>query len=83
MASKLQCAASVGNQMEVLASIKVLSKKTKKRTSAVRDKEGNFITDQDKKNERWKEYFEELLNADITPEELPPVNCNISQITRF
>ena len=26
----------------------------------------------------WKEYFEELLNPDLTSEELPPVNCNIS-----
>lgn len=78
MASKLQCPASVSNQKEVLVNLRMLSKKPKKRTSSVRNKEGNFITDQHKKSERWKEYFEKLLNADVTLKELSPVKCNIS-----
>ena len=39
VASKFECAASVGNQREVWANKRVLSQKPKKRTSAVRDKE--------------------------------------------
>ena len=36
-----------------------------------------FTTDQDKKNKCWKKEFQELLNPDITLDELPPLSCNI------
>ena len=75
VATKLEAAASKSNQREVWANIRILSKKPKKRTSAVRDKEGNFITDPIKKVQRWKEHFEELLNPEVPQDELPSANC--------
>ena len=42
---------TVFNQRDIYGNIRVLSEKPKKPIFAVRDKEGNFITDQGKKNE--------------------------------
>ena len=71
IATKLQDAANTGNQREVWCNIKILSGKTQKNTSAVRDKSGNFITDQKGKLDRWKEPFEELLNPSINSAQVP------------
>ena len=75
IASKLEQAANKGDQRDVWANIRVLSKKPKKRTSAVRDKHGDFITDPSLKVQRWKEHFQELLNPEAPQDELPPANC--------
>ena len=47
VASDFERTASLSNQREVWANIRVLSRKSKKQTSTVRDKEGNFIADQE------------------------------------
>lgn len=65
IANKLQYAANVGNQYEAWHSIKILSGGKQKTTPAVRDKNSDFITIQEKKRNSWKEYFEELLNPFI------------------
>ena len=71
ISTKLQDAANTGNQREVWRHIKILSGKTQKHTSAVRDKNGNFITDPKGKLERWKEHFEELLNPTGNSSQVP------------
>ena len=79
IAKNLQQAANTGNQREVWKNIKILSGKSQQKSStSVRDKDGKFITDPQKKLERWKEHFEELLNHPIsdTPVPIPDENNN-------
>ena len=71
MASKLQSAAAKGNQRDVWSIVNVLSGKNRqKATSAVRDKNGAFITDPEKKLARWKEHFQELGNPLVVNDDI-------------
>ena len=71
IATKPQDAANTDNQREVWCNIKILSGRTQKNTSAVRDKSGNFITDPKGKLDRWMEHFEELLNPSTNSTQVP------------
>lgn len=73
IADRLQHAANVGNQRKVWHNIKVLSRKKQTSSSAVRDKNGEFITAQEKNLERRKEHIEELLNSSYgAASDVPP-----------
>lgn len=63
----------MGGQREVWHNIKVLSGKKQKATSAVHDKDRNFIMDQKKKLNRLRNLLEELRNPPTDMEvEIPP-----------
>ena len=53
IASDLEDAAKRGQQREVWQKIKVLSKNSTKKSTAVRDKSGMLISDPDKQRKRW------------------------------
>ena len=65
IATELEHAASRGQQREVWQKIKTLAKtNNKKKSAAIRDKDGNLLSDPDLQRKRWAEYFSELLNPE-------------------
>ncbi len=54
---------------EVFEITKTLSGSKKTSVNAVTDKDGNLLTEETAKRERWKEHFEEILNRPV------PDNC--------
>ena len=65
IASDLEDAAKRGQQREVWQKIKVLSKTSTKKSTAVRDRSRMLISDPDKQRKRWAEHFSDLLNPSI------------------
>ena len=50
---------------EVWQKIKTLAKtNNKKKSAAIRDKDGNLLSDPDLQRKRWAEFFSELLNPE-------------------
>ena len=62
LATEAEQAAREGNMRELYNITKKLSGKYSKPERPVKDKEGRQITGDDNQKNRWKEYFEELLN---------------------
>jgi hypothetical protein len=63
IASDLENAAKLGKQREVWQQISTLSNKTKKKSSAVRDKAGKLISDPTSQRNRWEEHFKDKVEA--------------------
>ena len=85
LASEAERAAHQGNMRELYTTVKKLSGKFNKPERPVKGKDGRIIKDEEGQKERWREYFEELLNRpapqnppDIPPaEEDLPIDCGV------
>jgi len=64
IADELEEAATCNNMREVFQKKNILLGKTSKRTSQIRDENGDIIKDEAARLQRWAEYFKGLLNAD-------------------
>ena len=57
-----QRAADNGNTRTLFEITKNISNDKHHSSAAVKDKHGNILTEEKKKQERWREHFEEILN---------------------
>jgi hypothetical protein len=64
-AQKAEEAAKKGNMKELYDTMRVLTKKAR----PIKSKDGHLLTNEQDQIERWREYFLEILNRDITKNE--------------
>ena len=84
LAAEAETAASKGNIKELYSITKKLAGKFQQQNKPIKDKEGNKLTNAEKQEKRWVEYFKELLNRpaplntpDIQPAERDlEIDCN-------
>lgn len=67
LAKEAEEAAEKGNMRELYGTTRKLSGKFSRSERPIKDKEGKTITRLDQQQERWAEYFEELLNRPTPP----------------
>jgi len=66
-ANEAQIAANQGNIKGMFNAIRRLMNNVWPNTAPIRDKEGKTITSIEGQIQRWKEYFEEILNTSTSP----------------
>ena len=84
LAMEAETAASKGNIKELYSITKKLSGKFQQQNKPIKDKEGNKLTNAEKQENRWVEYFKELLNrpAPLNTPDIQPaqkdleIECN-------
>ena len=77
LAEEAETAASKGNIKELYSITKKLAGKFQQQNKPIKDKEGNKLTNAEKQEKRWMEYFKELLNRSAplnTPDIQPAQN---------
>jgi len=67
IANEAQIVANQGNIKGMFNSIRQLMNNARPNTAPIRDKEGKTITSIEGQIQRWKEYFEEILNTSTSP----------------
>jgi len=67
IANEAQIAANQGNIKGMFNSIRWLMNNAWPNTAPIRDKEGKIITSIEGQIQRWKKYFEEILNTSTSP----------------
>jgi hypothetical protein len=88
LADEAEQAARVGNTSKLYKITKKLSGKSKSSSKPIKDKQGNKLTNENEVSDRWKEYFNEILNqeepdTDIGDlEEQPALNIDIAKPTK-
>ena len=65
LASDAQRAAENGQMKSLYEITKTLCNDKPRNITSVKDKQGNIITDDKGRKERWKEHLEEILNREI------------------
>ena len=65
LATNAEKAAGNGRMKELYEITRTLSNDRSKTSNAVKDKDGNLLTEESARRERWKEHFEEILNRPI------------------
>ena len=69
LAKSAEAAAGQGRMKSMIEITKTLSNGKPKSVNVVKDKDGNLLTEETAKRERWKDHFEEILNRPV------PDNC--------